>query len=242
MRKRSHPKREDKMKDDPLQIKAVIRDLIALCFVVGVLFLPTGNESRGDEMPGLSILPVFAQRGTDPAKGAICPVCKRVQRAGEVAGSFTGILTQKLYERMEALGTFNVMPLEKVEEVFSKSDRRDFGLNPVSVSVQMGRELGADFVMVGLVFRCDERVGSSWGVEKPASVAFHLHVIRIRDGAAVWDGRFDETQKALFDNLLQTGSFLRRKAHWLTAAELAEVGMDELLKKLPEAKELQEKP
>ena len=78
-------------------------------------------------------------------------------------------------------------------------------------------------------------------MEKPASVAFDLHLLRIRDGVEVWKGKFDETQRPLSENLLKIGSFLRRKASWLTAEELASVGMDEILRKLPEAKELEEK-
>ncbi len=62
--------------------------------------------------------------------------------------------------------------------------------------------------MVGILFRFEERIGSSLGVEKPASVAFDLHLFRLRDGVRVWDGKFDETQKPLFDNLLQIGSFI----------------------------------
>ena len=117
-----------------------------------------------------------------------------------------------------------------------------FETNPVRSSVPLGRELNADFVMVCHLFRFEERVGSSIGVEKPASVAFDLHLFRIRDGARVWDGAFDETQKALFDNLLRAGSFFKEGAKWLTAEELAAVGMDEVLKKLPGAEELEEKP
>jgi hypothetical protein len=92
--------------------------------------------------------------------------------------------------------------------------------------------------MVCHIFRFEQRVGSSIGVEKPASVAFDLHLFRIKDGAQVWDGTFDETQKALFDNLLQAGTFFRGGAKWLTAEELAALGMDKLLKKLPDAREL----
>jgi hypothetical protein len=143
---------------------------------------------------------------------------------------------------MEIQGTFKIIPLEKVEEAFSRSDRKRLETSPVLTSIQMGKELKADFVMVGILFRFEERVGSSLGVEKPASVAFDFHLFRLRDGVRVWDGKFDETQKPLFDNLLQTGSFIRRKAQWLTAAELAEVGMEEMLKKLPGVKELEEKP
>ena len=54
----------------------------------------------------------------------------------------------------------------------------------------------------------------------------------------VWLGKFDETQRPLSENLLKIGSFIRRKGSWLTALELASVGMDEMLGKLPELKEL----
>jgi hypothetical protein len=62
----------------------------------------------------------------------------------------------------------------------------------------------------------------------------------LRDGIEVWKGRFDETQRPLSENLFKIGSFFRRKASWLTAEELASVGLDEMLKRLPGPKELEE--
>jgi hypothetical protein len=38
------------------------------------------------------------------------------------------------------------------------------------------------------------------------------------------------------------GSFIRRKASWLTAEELSSVGMDEMFKQFPGLKELEEMP
>jgi hypothetical protein len=51
----------------------------------------------------------------------------------------------------------------------------------------------------------------------------------------------DETQRPLSENFFKIGSFFRRKAHWLTAEELTSVGMDEALRRLPGAAELEEK-
>jgi len=62
----------------------------------------------------------------------------------------------------------------------------------------------------------------------------------VSDGKRVWDGKFDETQQSLSENLLKIGSFVRRKASWLTAEELSSVGMDEMLIRLPSPKELEE--
>ncbi len=80
------------------------------------------------------------------------------------------------------------------------------------------------------------------GVERPASVGFDVHLFRIRDGKMVWVGKFEETQRPLSENLLKIGSFFRRKASWLTAEELSRVGIDEMFKKFPGLKELEERP
>jgi len=109
-----------------------------------------------------------------------------------------------------------------------------------SKCLQIGKELKADFVLIGNLFLFEERKGSSLGVERPASVGFDLHLFRLRDEKMVWMGKFDETQRPLSENLLKIGSFIRRKGSWMTASELANVGMDEMLEKLPGLKELEE--
>jgi hypothetical protein len=49
----------------------------------------------------------------------------------------------------------------------------------------------------------------------------------------MWSGIFDETQRALSEDLFQLGTFLRRKARWITAEKMASSGLEDLLKKLP---------
>jgi hypothetical protein len=128
-----------------------------------------------------------------------------------------------------------------MEEALSHREKRIFEERPKSSSIELGKELGSDFVSIGFVFRFEERIGSSVGVERPASAGFDLHLIRLKDGVEVWRGRMDETQRPLSENFFKIGSFFRRKAHWLTAEELTSVGMDEALRRLPGAAELEEK-
>ncbi len=193
------------------------------------------GTSEAEEKPRLAIMPFIIERE------AFCPVCKTVfQRGGVVPGAHH-TLTKLLYQKMEGRGMFKTIPLEKVEEHFLNVERKLFEERPTSAAIALGRELGSDFVSIGFVFRFEERVGSSVGVERPASVGFDLHLLRIRDGKEVWRARMDETQRPLSENLFKIGSFFRRKAHWLTAEELASVGMDEALRKLPGQTELEEK-
>lgn len=201
---------------------------------MGLTFLWVA-EMRAEEKPKLAILPFFIAQETT------CPVCRTVFKKGEILPGAQNALTRFLYQKMEAKGMFKIVPLEKVEEVLVLRDQKEFQERPKTSSIELGRELGSDFISIGFVFRFEERVGSSVGVESPASVGFDFHLMRLKDGVEVWRGRMDETQRPLSENLLKIGSFFRRKAQWLTAEELASVGMDEALRKLPGATELEGK-
>ncbi len=208
-------------------------DLLLVVLTLGLTH-PWMLEARAEEKPRLAILPFLIERE------AFCPVCRTVFQRGEILPGAQNTLTRLLYQKIEVKGIFKILPLEKVEEALSHREKRIFEERPKSSSVELGRELGSDFVSIGFVFRFQERIGSSVGVERPASVGFDLHLFRLKDGAEVWRGRMDETQRPLSENLFKIGPFFRRKAHWLTAEELASVGMDEALRRLPGAKELQE--
>jgi hypothetical protein len=190
--------------------------------------------------PSFAILPFSVERAEDPGKGAICPICKGIRRGGEILPSSQNTLTRLLHEKMEAKGILRIIPLKEVKDILAQCERKVLQEKPISSSLQVGKKLNADFIFIGNLFRFEERMGSSLGVERPASVSFDLHLFRLRDEKMVWMGTFDETQRPLSENLLKIGSFIRRKGSWLTAAELASVGMDEMLGKLPGLKELEQ--
>jgi hypothetical protein len=231
--------RENEGKGERIQRRGDMRRLLLLFFMSGML-LSWSMEVRAEERPTLAILPFLIERMDDPSRGAVCPVCGAVYKRGNILSGSQHTLAQLLQQKMNILGTFRVLPLEKVEDAFSKADRGQFEIRPTRSAIQFAKELNVDFIFVGYLFRFEERIGSRIGAEKPASVGFDVHLLRVRDGKRVWDGKFDETQQALSENLLKIGSFVRRKASWLTAQELISVGMDEMLKRLPSTKDLEE--
>jgi len=101
---------------------------------------------------------------------------------------------------------------------------------------KVGAELGADGVAVGYVYRYRERKGRSYSVEKPASVAFDIHLLRVNDGTLAWKGTFDRTQSSLMENLFLISSFFKQGGKWVTAEELTEGGMAEILKTFPQGR------
>lgn len=216
-----------------------IRGFLFLSFLFG-LWLTPGSEGRAETKPSLGILPFIVGRVEHPEKGVVCPICNGIRRAGEILVGSEKTLTRFVYEKMETNGTFQVIPIKRVEAILLSSERKSMEENPASKSIRIGKTLNADFIFIGVLFRFEERIGSSLGVERPASVSFDLHLFRLRDEKMIWLGKFDETQKPLSENLLKIGSFIRRKGSWLTAAELASVGIDEMLKKLPGLRELEQ--
>jgi len=83
------------------------------------------------------------------------------------------------------------------------------------------------------IYRFEERKGGSAGVEKPAGVAFHAHLM---DGSrALKTMVFDETQRSLSENLLDLPTFVKRGAKWLTAQELAREGIRKAIDSFSEA-------
>ncbi len=213
--------------------------LFLIFLVFGMAFILLA-EGRAEQKPSLAILPFFIEKGEDPGRGAVCPVCKGVYLKGDILGSAPVILNRLLYPKMETRKAFDLLPSERVEKFFPPGRKEEIELKPLPSLIQLGREMKVDFLLAGFIFRFEERVGSSLGVEKPASVGFDLHLFRMRDGKMVWEAKFDETQKPLSEDLLRIGAFFRRGATWLTAEELAGAGMDEMLRRFPSLKELEE--
>lgn len=227
-------------------VRTLVRSLVLTKVIAGIMVLVSGviiawsAAEAAEPKPELAVLPFFIQKGEDPTRGEVCPLCKGLHHSGGILPGSQDTMTRLLYEKMEALGGFTLFPLERVEEALSRFDLKQFFEKPGFAAVQLGKELNADFVFLGYLFRFEQRIGSAMGVDKPASVGFDLHLVRVRDGKIAWTGKFDETQRPLSDNLLKIGAFFRRGAKWLTAEELASAGMGETLATLPGAKELEE--
>jgi len=101
-------------------------------------------------------------------------------------------------------------------------------------AVRVGRETGADAVLIGYLYRYRHRVGEKYSAETPAAVSFSVHLLRTETGEDLWYGFFEESQQALSENLFRLPLFLHRGASWQTAEELARYGLTELWKSFPE--------
>jgi len=90
----------------------------------------------------------------------------------------------------------------------------------VALAARVGRALGADYVVMGAVSRYVERVGTSIGVESPASVAYRIMLVDVSRAASAGTYRLDYTQSPLSDDLKQLPLWLQGKFGWMTRQEI----------------------
>jgi hypothetical protein len=154
-------------------------------------------------------------------------------RTGELPARAGSDMTVIFHRQLTRLGRCEVIPLEQTQAVVEGIDPDAFRQDPIGFAVKIGRELGVYGVVIGGVYRFEQRQGSALGVESPAAAAFDAHLVTVANKKVFWSGRFDETQHSLSENALKITSFVKGGAQWVTVERWAEIGVDSILRTFP---------
>lgn len=134
-------------------------------------------------------------------------------------------LTISFYDALTAqVVGVKIKPLQESETEYNKLSLKKPGSYYRDIAVSAGKNLGVDAVITGVISRYTNRVGSNYGVETPASVAFSVMLLDTETEEILWETYFSETQKALLDNVYDVKKFFKRGAKWITADGLAKEG------------------
>lgn len=85
-----------------------------------------------------------------------------------------------------------------------------------------------------------ERVGSSMSAEDPAAAAFSMELFAVESGMVLWTSSFDESQKALFEDIFSFGKAQKRGFKWLSVQELSGDGLKDRLSSFPYFRETEQ--
>ena len=147
-------------------------------------------------------------------------------RVSEVAAKR---ITSMVYSQLQGRSGVRILPQYRVAEAFSEQNTRDGSLKWNEKVQQLGKNLGADAVLIGLVRIYRERKGSKIAAT-PAVVGFESHLIDSASGKVLWAGAYYDEQKPLNQDLM---GFMERKGMYVTAEELARMGVEKMMKKFP---------
>jgi len=98
---------------------------------------------------------------------------------------------------------------------------------------QIGKILKTSTVLFGTVSTYMERDGTAYAISRPASVGITVQLIHAEDGHLLWQASYNETQKSLFADISAYRLFFRRGSRWLTASELSEDAVEQLMEASP---------
>jgi hypothetical protein len=204
------------------------------------------------------------QQQTAPEKGAGQPVIERIAVVGFQAAMSQGEgpevmrdplsgsvftaeplsqdvvkkMTEILFDRLINQKKYEMVSPGQSRGVFSSIVHSDsnLGIKPIKMFQELGKRFGVDAVLIGYIYRWRERDGTEYGVSHPASVGFDLHLVSPETGAILWTAKFDKTQRSLAENLFDFATFLHGKGKWMTAEELAMLGLQRMLEEMPGGK------
>jgi hypothetical protein len=148
-------------------------------------------------------------------------------------------MTDILYNRVAAEKGYGLVSPDQAKLVLSSIIRSDknVAISPIEILQEVGNTFKADAVLTGYIYRWREREGTDYAVNRPASVAFDLHLISPAEGTTLWKAKFDETQRSLLENVFDVSTFFKSKGKWLTVEKLAMLGLQKMLAEMPAGKD-----
>jgi len=223
---------------------------VALTSMIGLLLVMTAcqtKHSKTQTLTGydvvkvqrLAVMPFLPGNTALNADNQVRPAldctmmefCEEVN--DELGANAANALTRLMQRAMELKLYDKVIPLTRSAQIYDDLPQNRMVDTPRQLAQRFGKATGADHVIIGSVWRYRDRTP-----DMGASVAFTVYLLEVDNGRRVWRGRFDKTQQALTDDLSDAGSFFTKGGgHWLSAEELARLGITQIMQSFPETTE-----
>jgi len=153
--------------------------------------------------------------------------------AGATSPAIAAELVARFLTDAMAKRGIDVIPASDLAIALNAQGLRPTDINPRTAAELAAARFGATAIMIGQVSRYRERQGEKFGSMGAASVAFDATLYTTDPVQRVWSRQFDETQRALSENIVNARRYPGGGTRWLTAAELAQWGADSMIATLP---------
>lgn len=188
---------------------------------------------EGRSLPALRTRPAVK-------KAAVAPfiVSPTLQQSAAQAGARTppARAAELIAHRLsEALASRNarVVSVADMARALSSAGIAPEARTPERLAEFAAQRFGADALIYGRLTRWRERIGGGAGSKQSAAVGFRVELRSAPDGALLWEGAFNESQKPAGGNLLTASRYPSAGLRWLSAEELARWGAGHVADALP---------
>jgi TolB-like protein len=208
-----------------------------LCvFLVGMGFMLSVHMSQAQEISQkrIAVMPFIKGKHPESIEETMtCPYSSFCFEEESLKEGADKILTRLLQAMVNKNFHGQAIPMEQTAQAFEILKFDHVKDTPEAVLLKLGEMLNVDYMMAGNIWRYKERVGTSFSVERPASVAFAVYLVDVKSKELIWKDSYDETQQALLENLFNIKDFFKQGFKWLTAEELARFGMNKMFDDFP---------
>lgn len=229
------------LKADQHARMAGVRTAVTLVFVclamLGGCAVGKGPVVETEEAPipgRIALAPVIDMaRVYGEGQGVRSPLTGKMFITGEAAPDVALQLTEATEVFLRDRGFEIVSPESVGSTMDTLSARLDLPPGERELIMAVARQVEAEAVLVGYLYRIHGRQGGRFAVRQPASVAYGFYLVEAASGRMLWSGEFDETQQSLAENLFAMGDFIRRRGEWISASQMAADSIHEVLADFP---------
>lgn len=216
-----------------IAVLAVLLSIAVGCdrFRKPVYYSTPANMEEIAKLKTVAILPALNAKRTGEGV-VVCPVCHDVIFGPVPKPGISEELSRRLRKCFIDERGLDLMPLLDVREITYEKVPIYFR-DPISNLRRQAELLKVDAIIVPALLRYVELEGSAIGANKPASVAFDVHLIRSSDMVTLWKGKYDEEEKPVSSDLGNAPLYFKRGVKWHKADELMSFGIKELCGDFP---------
>lgn len=185
----------------------------------------------------IAVMPFLAGKLESPEEPVEKPLSQPLKQlnidAASLAEGADQIMTRLVNDVLQIRFEDQMVSMEEAAAVYADVIR-DQALNtPRKMAKKFGENLHADLVVVGTIWRFQEKGTFNEMPESPASIAFSVYLMEVASGKRLWRNAFDGTQKTLSEDVLGGLKQIKLGLRWLSANELARYGVKSVFKKFP---------
>jgi hypothetical protein len=97
----------------------------------------------------------------------------------------------------------------------------------------LGQKLKCDGVLLTTIRRFQQREGSEYAADSPASVDLSMILVNSQSGNVLWSAEIREKQKSFLENIFSFTKAKKRGFKWVSVEQLTEQGIKERLSECP---------
>ncbi len=219
---------------------------VFICSIFGIIFVllsfgaahSTDEDSTHPQSNQIALMPFLIGKLESPHNSIDKPLSQPLSQllrgiqSVKEGGDFA--MTTFVHGELKNRFSDRVFPIQASRAVFEKIKADQTLDTPRKLALKFGTELGVNRVLIGTLWRFQEKGADVDASFSPASVAFNLYLIDVSNGNRLWRQTFEGSQKAQTQDGVSGLKPIKMGLRWVSVEEVAKYGIKQVFQKFPD--------